>query len=216
MQTALFHPRLFTAVVALEPLLTAGEGKNNFNGITALSMAKRRDRWTSRQDARIALLKTRYYAAFDPEVFNRVVEHDLRDVPVEGVFSQCPKSQNPPVTLTTPKAMEVATMIRSNPKDSSSDYNELVSDYDGNIDQFILPGFYRAEPTLIQQRLGSIKPQVLYVFATESPVDTKGSYLNYLVKHTGIKRGGNGGKTKNAVASVMVYGAFSYPLLLHQ
>jgi pimeloyl-ACP methyl ester carboxylesterase len=203
MQTALFHPRLFTAVVALEPFLSIGGAPVTMQGTTALLMAKRRDRWSSREAARQALLKTPYYAAFDSDVFDRVMRYDLRDVPTETVPGQSQNSEHPPVTLTTPKAMEVATMIRPNP----ANHDDPTSEFDPNVDQSMIPGFHRVEPSLIQRRLGFIRPQTLYVFATESIVDKSGSYLEFLMQNTGTGRGGNGGRAKGAVASAIVKGA---------
>jgi len=189
--TALLHPRLFAGIVALEPFLaTGGEHTHElgFAGLTAKMMARRRDRWPSRMAARTAMLQNPYFAAFDKDVFEKVVEHDLK-----------PTGNGDEVTLVTPKAMEVVTMMRLMKGES----NKTWTDWSGAADQQIGPGFYRAEPSDIALRLQDVRPPTLYVWATNSPVGRQ-DYIDLLVNNTGSGRLGSGGKRKGCVELVWV------------
>jgi pimeloyl-ACP methyl ester carboxylesterase len=194
---ALQHPRLFAAVVALEPFLVSDikvaleDSKLGFASATALSMARRRDVWASRQEARKSLLRNPYYAAFDSDVFERVMQFDLM-----------PTGRGEEVTLVTPKAMEVVTMMRL--KDSEK--GKRWSDFTGNADQQLSRISYRAEVGVIKSRLPEVRPPVLYVFGTKSIVGKHG-YPEWLLKHTGTGEMGSGGVEKDMVNLVWIKGA---------
>ncbi|KAF2670598.1 alpha/beta-hydrolase [Microthyrium microscopicum] len=201
-QAALIHPRLFTALVALEPMLVGGSSDAfSFAGITTRAMARRRDTWISREEARKALLKNPYYAAFDPAVFEKVMKHDLRDV---SSSSSAVVSGQTPVTLTTPKMMEVTSMMRIIP--STDDKRPCAKDPDdeGEGAAHILPGFYRTEPDIIQHRLGNVRPSVLYVFAENSTIPDHVGYQKWLIERTGTGRGGSGGPAAGMVEGAWV------------
>jgi pimeloyl-ACP methyl ester carboxylesterase len=185
--TALLHPRLFVAVIALEPFLVS-DGGGGFAGLRTALMARRRDVWASREGARKAMLRNPYYAAFDSAVFEQVVRWDLR---LTGNGEE--------VTLVTPKAMEVATMMRSEEGEPERQW----TDFTGTKDQQIMKGFYRAEPTVIRPRLAEVRPPVLYVFATNSIVGKYG-YPEWLLEHTGSGEMGSGGVKKDMVNVVWI------------
>jgi pimeloyl-ACP methyl ester carboxylesterase len=207
MQAALMHPRLFTALVALEPSIasraSSKSGGSNYHGATALAMAKRRDTWESREAARIALLKNPYFAAFDPEVFEKVMKHDLRDAPT----AECPRA----VTLTTPKALEAGSLLRPDPPPTATGSERDPDFVPGTA--AVLPGFYRTEPDRIQYKLQYLRPPVLYIFGTKSKMSYNGVFLQGLVEATGTGRGGSGGAAAGMVEGVWVEGESILPLV---
>jgi pimeloyl-ACP methyl ester carboxylesterase len=145
---ALLHPRLFAAVVALEPLLITASlspDQPGFPWTTAKLMARRRDTWKSKEEARTRLLAGAYFQAFDKDVFDKVMETDLRRT-----------GNGEEVTLVTPKAQEVLTMMRL----EESEKRRAWTDMTGRLDQLIGPGFYRAEPAEVAKRLGAVRPAV--------------------------------------------------------
>jgi pimeloyl-ACP methyl ester carboxylesterase len=206
LQAALLHPRLFAAVVALEPWVgNGGSLKQSFAGDAATSMARRRDRWGSRAEAARALRATPYFAAFDADVFERVVRHDLRPVaPGAG------PEDDGPVTLVTPKAMEVATMMRAVPAPDDPD----GGDFEGMVEQFVLPGFYRAEPVRMLEAVRNLRPPALFMFGTESPVG-RSMLRPYLLETVGTGELGSGGREKGLVADAWVEGA-GHPMPLEK
>jgi pimeloyl-ACP methyl ester carboxylesterase len=200
------HPRLFAAVVALEPFLVPGGSEGQIAGVglgfvdlATHAMARRRDVWGSREEARTAMLRIPYFAAFDKDVFELVVKHDLR-----------PTGRGDEVTLVTPKAMEVATMMRMVDKEKG----RLWSDYTGDKSLQILKAFYRSEPFHIARKLPEVRPPVLYVFATESVVRLHG-YPEWLLDRTGTGEMGSGGVKKDKVNLVWIKGA-GHPMPLEK
>lgn len=215
-QCSLFHPRLFTAIVALEPNLMVSSKNTleaaNMVGHTAVAMAKRKDRWSSREEAKRVLRTGAYYGKFDDNVWERVAKYDLvnesqKDSEPYAITSE--KHNEGPVVLTTPKAMEVATMMRMNPdKDgkATDDNPNGNSEYDPTGSQHVLPGFFRPEPSIIQNRLPDVRPPVLYVFGTDSAFAHSQGYREALLEPTGTAKGGNGGLKKSRVAEAWVKG----------
>lgn len=100
--------------------------------LTAL-FANRKDTWSSREVARKHLLASPYYSSFDPRVFDRVIRYDLRDIPAGP-------NAPPAVTLTTPKTMELGTIMRPDPPltgfPPAPDYRTKTAE------DVIVPGFY--------------------------------------------------------------------------
>lgn len=64
------RPRLFSGLVAVESVLGMGfHEKGDHRNHRVAMMAKCRDRWLSREEARKALLRSPYYASFDSGFF---------------------------------------------------------------------------------------------------------------------------------------------------
>lgn len=189
MMAALYHPRLFAGIVSLEPALATGfrSAAGDYRNHRAALLMRRRDTWPSREEARRYLLKSPYFSTWDPRVLERVVKYDLRGVP----------GKQPAVTLTTPKAMEVCTMMRAC-RDSDSEINPAEA---------IMPGFYCSEPTYIQQNLPHLLPPVLYVWGTQSDVPNVPGYREFLFQRTGTGPDGSGGTAAGRVQEAWVEGS---------
>jgi pimeloyl-ACP methyl ester carboxylesterase len=192
------------AIVPLESYLAGGAGQaTKYSTSATKRMAKRRDKWKSIEEARQLFAKNPYFAAFDKEVFERVMKHDFRTLPDGSV------------ELTTPKAQEVATMVRLNPSPESEGHDfESRKDFDGSAEQYAIPGFYRPEPAAIMKRLREITPPVLFLWGSES-AHFLVEYRAFLEKNTGIGIGANGGMKNGGVTSVVVKGS-NHPMPLEQ
>lgn len=131
---ALMHPRLFTGLALIEPVIS-----NRVSGKGSLSPARmsavRRDVWPSRAIASASFKKSKFYQTWDPRVLELWIKYGLRElptqlhprdsarnpssstnpklVPVSSDVNNAPIS-DPGVTLTTTKHQEVFTFIRPN------------------------------------------------------------------------------------------------------
>jgi pimeloyl-ACP methyl ester carboxylesterase len=201
---SLSHPRLFTAIVPLEPYLAGGAGKgSNFTQGVTILMAKRRDRWRSMTEVRRIFENNPYFAAFDRDVFERVMENDFRAL------------EDGSVTLITPKAQEVATMVRKKPSPGENGSAlESSKEYHGYLEQQAISGFYRAEPSTAAARIKDLVPAVLYVYGSASQYMFLG-LRTLLIEQTGIAPGANGGVKGGKVAFVVVPGS-GHPMPLEK
>ena len=208
------HPRLFTGIVSLEPVFVTGykykkrkddkyERPDKHHAATL--MAKRNDKWSSREEARKYFAANPYYAAFDPRVFERVIEYDLRDIPLQDGPTKI-------VTLTTPKSMEVYSMMRPDPPFPG--YPEAPDYAKRGNETTIIAGFYRDEVRQAFECLANVNPPVLYVWGTLSNLHDS-DYAETVVKQTGTGHMGGGGVTKGQVKEAFVQGAH-HPLPLEK
>ncbi|KAI9151770.1 Abhydrolase domain-containing protein mpaH [Paramyrothecium foliicola] len=203
---ALIHPRLFTSIVLLDPIISPWASTSNpdsNNSLAALSMY-RRDTWPSRKVAAESFLKSPFYQSWDSRVFKRWVEHGLRDVPVK----------QGEVTLTTTRHQEVYTYLRPSYQayDSTGKtllHPDLVPDLDPSLSsRFPTYPFYRPEPPNTSARLGNLRPSVLYIFGDKSDASPK-DLQEQKLQVTGVGVGGSGGAKRGRVK------AASHPDLGH-
>lgn len=128
---ALIHPRLLETLILIDPVIQRMVSVSGNVG-PAHSSAKRRDRWPSREEAAKAMLRSKFYQTWDKRVFDRWIQHGLRDLPTElypdsdatpgplpAAVNSDPSTTPTPsrpkeVTLTTTKHQEVMTFIRPN------------------------------------------------------------------------------------------------------
>lgn len=202
---SLMHPRLFTGMVFLEPTFATNphiRTKDRANRMPdrfhrGAAMAKRQDIWPSLAAARERLRANPYYGSFDASVFERVMKHDFRPASAE----RCAEVGSvDAVTLVTPKAMEVATMMRPDPPlDGYPEESDLRNRPD-DIDTTIVQGFYRGEVVKMYEDLPCILPSTLLVWASKSLAGT--GYAQDITNRIGIGYGGNGGVAAGRVKSV--------------
>ena len=205
---SIFHPRLFTGIVSIEPVFITGykykkrkedkERPDKFH--LATLMAKRRDSWPSREEARGKLAASPMYAAFDPRVFERMIQYGLRDVPSEKGLSRA-------VKLKTPKWMEVYTMMRPDPPFPG--YPEGPDYRNRGKDASIIAGFYRAEVRQAFESLADLHPPVLYIWGTLSFLHDS-DYSESVLEKTGMGRMGGGGIANGQVKEKFVDGAYHH------
>ena len=202
---SLMHPRLFAGMVFLEPTFATvatirKKGRANKGADRShrgVAMAKRQDIWPSLVAARERLRANSYYGAFDARVFERVMKHDLRPASAE----RCAEiGSADAVTLVTPKAMEVATMMRADPPLDGYPEEPDLHHRPDDIDTTIVPGFYRGEVVKMYEDLPSILPSTLLVWANKSLAGS--SYAKEITSRIGVGYGGNGGLVTGRVKSV--------------
>lgn len=197
-----WSPRLFQAIVCIEPVVENGwwhlnEGVDgtlplssfpsipaskhvgrDFTGVLAFL---RRDVWPSRSAAEWALGRSKYYSKFDKAVLEKVFQYDLRPL----------VNSNPegPVTLTTPSFLEAAYFMRLDPPL----LNQEEPDFAGRtLESQHVPGFYSAGPTLARSQMGNISTRILYVWAPKNKF-TNSKYHQRIKAMTGTNSSGAGG-----------------------
>lgn len=204
---AIFHPRLFSGVVLMEPTLRTTSAVRRIDRIDtgidlshrAVAMVKRRDLWPSLEDASNRLRATPHFGPFDSRVFERVIKYHLRPAsPAMQSYIGSPDA----VTLTTPKSMEVGTMMCPDPPfaghPEAADFHNRPED----LDTTIVQGFYRGEFAQVYRDLPYILPATLYVWGSRSLGGT--AYSKDIAGRTGVGYGGNGGLDTGRVQEIVL------------
>ncbi|KAJ5319953.1 hypothetical protein PENANT_c040G01922 [Penicillium antarcticum] len=210
---SLMHPRLFTTLILIEPVIVP----DTFTGygplLSKLSL-KRRDIWSSRSAAIKAARKT--YKQWDERVLERWALHGYRRLPT-ALYPQNPRSEtgdihNGPVTLTSTKHQEVMQYVRSNfgghrplgqQETTTGPLHEPLfqADVIGPVSK--TSPFYRSEPVIAWKLLDHVRPSVLYVFGGTSPI-SKPELCAEILQRTGAGIGGSGGMMSEQVKSVRI------------
>lgn len=128
---SLIHPRLFETLILVDPVIQRMVSVSGNVG-PAYASSRRRDHWPSREEAARSMLRSKFYQTWDKRVFDRWIEHGLRELPTRlfpdtkatpgplpaTVSSDPSSTPNPPkskeVTLKTTKHQEVMTFLRPN------------------------------------------------------------------------------------------------------
>ena len=227
---SIMHPTLFTTLVLIDPVISK-ETVLRAETSPAFASSKRRDIWPSRQVAREAFLKSKFYQAWDRRVFDRWIEHGLRDLPTKVHPGQSgnssPSSSSPssssshssspspsqPVTLRTTKHQEVFTFFRPSrsdvlfnttglsPQDEQDLEDALFADRNSEAER--QRGLYLPEAILTYHYLPFLRPSVFYVFGAESAMSIESARRDKLAT-TGIGPGGSGGQARGRVSSVVM------------
>lgn len=232
-----WHPRLFAGIVAVDPALGPRPGTRwpaPYKWYPGVLATKRKDAWSSRQEAREALLKTAYYQKYDRRVFEKVMDHEIRDVDdassgpgLEVAIKEIPSStaqETTPaaapsqiktpescepvgkgVTLTTPKHIESYLWMLADPPLP----NHLPAPEANNtprIRRAAPPGFYRPESYRMFEALPQLYPPILLAWGAKSP-HAAGWNRAYYIDVLGVGVGGNGGEEAGMVKEVLVDGA---------
>lgn len=203
---AVWHPTLFSALVVIEPLFgqpygdeTAEDDKIKVQTRRMVqALVNRKDTWPSREAARRHLLSNPYYRSFDPQVFERVMKYDLRDVPSKN------DSSATAVTLTTPRTMETYHFIRADPP--LAGFPETPDYRTKSARDIIVPGFYHGERSQFLDSLQYLYPHMLFVWGSLSGYANTASATDMLTL-AGTGLGGNGGIAAGKIDQVIVEGA---------
>lgn len=198
---SLFHPRLFQALVLIDPTIqTENPGK-----AFAAASTFRRDVWSSRSFAREKFAASKFYSTWDRRAFDKWIEYGLKDVAITNTADQKPLAEQP-VTLSTAVSQEV--FLYQRPKyhqeldqtwhENKTDYSDLHPD----DDEPEYP-FYRPEPAQVFRRLPELYPPVLYIFGAKSPVSTT-ELRQKKLEATGTGIGGSGGQKHSQVEEVVL------------
>lgn len=225
---SLMHPRLFTSLVLIDPVIQKGPA-NSGNYNPAVASTNRRDRWPSREAAKAAFKRSKFYQTWDSRVLEKWIEHGLRDLPtglypdIQAKPSTLPaisadpstasivpdKNLETEVTLKTTKHQEVLSFLRANfPTNQYPDPDSLPNpDTHPDVPLAVGPNspFYRPEPITTFTRLPHVRPSVLYVFGDKSDM-SRPDFVAEKLAATGVGVGGSGGVKQGRVAEVTFKG----------
>lgn len=204
---ALLHPRLLTTVVAIEPVINTSPAEMNFIGTFPLTIKK--DRWQSKDAAMASIVKSPFYAKWDPRVLDLYREHGLRMLPTYLYPSGQLESKDN-VTLTTSKHQEALSFARAAfPTSLDQPLETFVptttSHPDLGADRHPKNAFYRPESTMTFQQLPFLRPSCFYIYGGKSHMASaheKGRKEKLAA--TGIATGGSGGAARGKVKDVVV------------
>jgi pimeloyl-ACP methyl ester carboxylesterase len=205
---ALLHPRLFSTLVLLDPVIQRHQSSDPQKGETGRGPARlstfRRDLWPSPQAAVDAFSKQKFYQQWDPRVLQRWLDFGIRNTPtklypdVEGG-----------ATLTTTKHQEVFTFLRPMSGKKAGAYDlatrDALPDVDPDLGEDSTMPFYRPEPPLTFARLPWLRPSTLYVFGELSDMSSPSAQADK-INNTGTAIGGSGGVKEGRVQSVTMKG----------
>ncbi|KAI9685308.1 MAG: hypothetical protein M1822_004681 [Bathelium mastoideum] len=202
------HPRLFDGVIVVEPSL-AMQFKER-RGQRTVWMMQRQDWWPSREAAREALLRLGYYRRFDPRVFERVMKYDLRDVtpddpPFDRQETDASSVVGLGVTLTTPKAQEVYTMVLDHTElpGHSSRRTAKATDTPRTLARFDRPELLSGDIFL-----PNVYPPINYVWGEFSDIANRPPggpiFRKHLLEVTGASHAGGGGAANGQVTESWV------------
>lgn len=225
---SLMHPRLFTTLVLIDPVVQRLPSvQGNFGPARASTV--RRDRWPSRKDAIAGFNRSKFYKTWDPRVLEKWIDHGLRELPTplypevntakttlptvsadpSTASIQPDKDTERELTLKTTKHQEVFTFLRPNFPTAaySSPSTEPNSVTHPDVDLALGPvaPFYRPEPLATFKRLPHVRPSVFYVFGDQSDLSAPVLKADKLAQ-TGIGVGGSGGLKKGRVAEITFKG----------
>ncbi|KAL4889913.1 toxin biosynthesis protein [Aspergillus ambiguus] len=214
--TSLFHPRLFASLLLIEPHVK--EKITNFDSKSLLAKTSlKRDIWPSRT---IAIDKARkVFWNWDPRVFQRWCEVGYRELPTAIHANINGDPNNRPVTLTSTKYQETMMYIRLNLKRHTELGLEDAYGPEGHMesgpshDPLTVPDMlgplpptrrgYRPEPFLAFKLVPHLRPSVLYVSGSDSPLQAIGIHAE-AARRTGTRHGGSGGMAMERVRHVVI------------
>lgn len=197
-----WHPRLFNSMAFIEPGLDAEYGK----GIVfpwIWQALKRKDEWSTREEAEMNLVKSHVAAGWDNRTISRLKKY--------GVYRVADGSKEE-WRSTTPGVQIAALVLRFNPHgigkksgettDLTLEERESIPDLDPAAPD--LGPFYRFELQGAWDLLPNVRPWILYVNGGNSPFFGRPSTRDERAKITGTGVGGNGGIKLGAVEQVII------------
>ena len=199
-QLALIHPRLFCSLALIEPVLFADWTPYGPN--PALPTSYRPDLWPSRDKAEVSFRKNPFFKTWDARVLDNYLNYNLRETPtatypIPGM-----------VTLTTTKHQEAWAYVRSNFTPQLAEHDPLQQLLSPDVDpkdtgKYV---FTRAEDILAAKGLPHLRPSLLYIFGSQSPLNSPaGQDEKMAVTGTGL--GGSGGAKAGRVEKAVVEGS---------
>lgn len=199
---ALIHPRLFTSLTLLDPVIVA-QSRNSGGGGAPIASTFRRDLWPSREAAAASFRKSPFYKSWDPRVLEAWTKYGLRETP-----TLLYPNEKGSVTLTTTKHNEVQTFIRplfSDP--ANGPLAPITHRSHPDVDPSIPSGdkFYSPAPPIVLGQLPQLRPSVLYIFGGTSDMAAPSANAEKM-RLTGAGTGGSGGAARGRVKEVVLEG----------
>lgn len=205
-----YHPRLLSSLVLIDPVIhdpgSSAPADDRASSSGAQKSTFRRDRWSSRAEAKASFLKSKFYQVWDPRVLDLLVTHGLRKLPTaiypqDSDASDYSEADDAPVTLTTTKHQEVFTFLR--PKFEGVDARGMrvpnrQTHPDLDLHAQDTDPFYRSEPPRTFYNLEHLRPSILYIFGGQSPL-SQPDWRKAKMERTGTGVGGSGGADEGKV-----------------
>jgi pimeloyl-ACP methyl ester carboxylesterase len=225
---SLMHPRLFTTLILMDPVIQRLPSKQGNYG-PAKASTVRRDIWPNRKAAEASFKRSKFYQTWDSRVLDLWIKYGLRDLPTllhpkpTAASNTLPpinadpssatvspdKETETEVTLTTTKHQEVFTFMRPNfPSPTNSNPEEHpnpATHPDVDVKAGPNAPFYRPEPLATFQQLPYLRPSVLYIFGDQSFLSAPLLKADKMAQ-TGVGPGGSGGAKKGRVQEVTFKG----------
>jgi len=213
---SLFHPRLFASLILLDPILQARfvERRPGEVDLRPLQFATfRKKTWPSRDAAWAELKKSPFHRSWDPRVLDRWMQYGLREIPSSahscgdagaGIDTN---TDGTPVTLTTTPSQEALTFMRPNFEGYGIDATPINLKTHADLDPkwpHIYP-FNNASIHAVFERLPSLRPSTLYIFASASTISDASQNAAKLAA-TGTGVGGSGGVPAGRVKGATLEG----------
>ncbi|KAG9239450.1 prolyl aminopeptidase-like protein [Amylocarpus encephaloides] len=197
---AYMHPRLFSTIVFLDPVIQA-QASAPTGPSPVRASAFRRDLWPSREEAITAFKKQKFFSSWDPRAFERWCQYGIRENP-----SNMYPDQKGSVTLATTKHQECFTFMRPSWEGVSPDgtqilRRDLVPDL--SLDFAVTYPLYRPEPPTTLARIDTLRPSALFIFGETSPMSLPESRRTKM-ELTGTGIGGSGGSKDGMVKEVVL------------
>lgn len=194
---AAWHPRLFHALVCIEPVVENGswhdDGKEpRYSTQFKYRLHQLKHSWNNMAEAGEHFAKSPYYGAFEPRVFEKTLKYEL--------WRPDPTSER--VTLVTPILQRIVWYMKADPPYEGIAPSE---DWATRSEKSIIPGgFYRAECDKIKDLMPGIHCKTLYLWSRNADFVSDAAYRKRLLDCTGTGRGGGGGMATGQVLEAFV------------
>ncbi|CAI7662032.1 unnamed protein product [Penicillium glandicola] len=215
---SLMHPRLFTSLALVEPVIVPDTFSGHGPMLSLLSL-KRQDTWPSRSAAIETAKKT--HKRWDSRVFERWTQNGYRKLPtiiypqIDTHDDQGTNPDDPPVTLASTKYQEVTQYIRPNfaghkplgqEELNPGPPHDPLTQPDVIGPTHKISPFYKSEAVVAWKLLDHVRPSILYVLGDRSPIQTDFIRAE-LLRRTGAGVGGSGGVKSSQVKEVIIKGS---------
>ncbi len=206
---SLMHPRLFTTLVLMDPVINFTLAGPSFGFSTLALSAVRRDLWPSRQAAAASFGRSAFYQRWDPRVLRVWIEHGIRETPT-ALYPDAADAGK--ATLTSTKHMEIFTYLRPTLQgvDPATGHRVFARSHvpdigDDGLAKLNGSQLYRPEVPNVATQLPQVRPGVLWICGGDSLMSTP-ELRKEKMDLTGVGVGGSGGVAAGRVREVVLEG----------
>lgn len=207
MACAHYHPRLFEAMVMIDPSMTLRQAPT-LHAMLEFSLA-RPDTFKTREKAEKYVLESPFFKAWDKTVRQRYIDTAFHDGPTvlngeSGVLKPITSAHQEVRTLTRPNLNHVGVA-------APVDHKQRYTHPDVHKESPLTGPFYNSATRQGYFFLGTLRPPALFVLGKGSKICPPDE-LEHRTKYTGTKAGGSGGVAAGNVESVSIKGGHFLPM----